>query len=113
MLKKFTKRYVKLHKCKLKEDEPSLIPETGHAKGFVLPEAKHRTRFVLPESEQYYGEEIRSIGDDREEDRHDEKTPRQASLIETIEKVPLARQLQQSQSQLALARDVVPKKMSP
>lgn len=100
MLKKFTKRYVKLHKCKLHEDEPSLIPETKHTKGFILPE---------PDKQYYYGKEIRNIDDDEVEDRN-EKSPRQTSLIETIEKVLLARQLQQSQQQLALAADVAPKK---
>lgn len=89
MLKKFTNKYVKLHKCKLGQDDPCWLTENEHGKRPVSAETEH-------------------WGDGKEDKAHE--TPRKTQLLlETIEKVLLARQMQQAQvakPQLPLALDV-------
>lgn len=96
MLKKFSKRYVKLHKCKLRQDDPCLMPESEHGKGFFLAETEP------------YGKE--RSGDEKEDKQ---ETPRRTQLLETIDKALLARQMQKAQvpqPQLPLALDVASRK---
>lgn len=76
-MKKFTKKYMKLRKEKYPgEDEPLSMPETEHC-----------------------WKEIKKNDEIREEYFICDETPRKSNLIETIEKVLLAREIKQQQQQ--------------
>ena len=90
MMKKFTTRYVKLHKCKLRDDDPSSS----------MLKSEHCVKDL-------------SYDDYDKEERDYNEMPMRTSLVETIEKVLVARKIQQQQqqkAQLALAVGVSAKK---